>query len=314
MLMSYKTIELHNEKLLLVISTNLSEVTAIMRGKFKILFFHLSLIILIICLSGYTFFRINAKRIRAEEEHRHFQNREELQRQIDHSAKLASIGELVDTIAHEINTPSGIISIQTEALKLDIPKDEKYLNRLKIIKKQTTKIHGYTRRLLDFSQRMPFQPTDVNLVSIIDDCIYLIDYRLSNHNITIIKNYSKNLAPINIDRDQIEQVVFNLLNNSIDAIKNNGEIKLAIEQVRRNNKNGVKITISDNGSGISKVNMPFIFEPFFTTKQDSHGTGLGLYITKSIIQRHKGDIQATSETGKGTTFKIYLPKDNSVGK
>ncbi|UCG35561.1 MAG: ATP-binding protein, partial [Candidatus Omnitrophota bacterium] len=159
---------------------------------------------------------------------------------------------------------------------------------------------------------MPFHPKPLDLDRLFDDCLFLLAHRLRANNIKIVKKYASDLPSVRVDRSQMEQVFINLLNNAIDSIHRNGEIKIEMDPKNREKISGVEIKIADNGEGIAEELLPKIFNPFFTTKKPSKGTGLGLSISKAIIQRHGGKISAASKIGKGTIFNIFLPLNHEA--
>lgn len=307
-LMAFKAIDLLTERWLVVVSTQLPEVTAILRSKFRFFFIHMGVILALVIISSILLYKLNTQRIRADEERRRIEERGQLQEQMNHAAKLASIGELVDTVAHEVNTPAGIIAVQADALRLRLATSEAGAEELQIIKDQTRRIHNYTRSLLDYSRRMPFTPRPTKITTIMDQCVYLLGHRFRARGIELVKNYADNIPMPQVDKGQIEQVFLNLLNNATDALEAGGEISITIRPLAgQNSPAAVEILIADNGPGISAEVLPNIFKPFFSTKQPNKGTGLGLSISKAIIQRHRGRIQVFSEPGKGTALQIILP-------
>jgi len=309
-IMAYVPLELNNDSWILAISTFLPEVTADLREKFK-LFFMLGFII----FGGTIFFGsllyfINLKRIRAEEGKRNLENVQDYQAQLNQASKLASIGELVDTVAHEINTPIGIISAHADALILKNNYSEDVAETVKIIKKQTKRISEYTRSILSYSQSIPFYPEIINIEELINECTFLLDHRFRANNITVRKIFNSDSVNVFVDKRQMEQVFINLLNNAVDAIKDQGEIKISLTRIIVNigsGKEEIKISIEDNGIGIPDDNIDKIFNPFFSTKSKTQGTGLGLAITKAIIARHKGRIEVSCKNRQGTLFTIFLP-------
>jgi two-component system NtrC family sensor kinase len=255
--------------------------------------------------------------VRAEESSRHMEQRQNFQDQLNQATKLASIGELVDSVAHEINTPLGIISSHIDALKLQKDYPVKFSEDLEVIKNQTKRINNYTKSLLNYSHRIPFNPKPEKLTVLIDECLFLLNPLFHSKRIRITKNYQHDMPPVEIDKGQIEQVFINLFNNAADAIENNGEIRIDVIIEEKNisivNRGEIKyaaITITDTGIGIQPDDINNIFETFFTTKVEGKGTGLGLPISKAIILRHKGKIEVYSEPGKFTTFRIFLPVNN----
>jgi signal transduction histidine kinase len=313
-IMAYVPIILNGDKWILAISTFLPEVTANLRDKFA-LFFGLGILILFVIISlGALLYFQTVKKVRAEESNRHMEQRQNFLDQLSQAAQLASIGELVDSVAHEINTPLGIISSHIDALRLQKDYPEKFSEDLEVIKNQTKRINNYTKSLLNYSHRLPFNPKPEKLTALIDECLFLLNPLFHSKRIRITKNYEHDMPAVEIDKGQIEQVFVNLFNNAVDAIGNNGEIRIDVNTEEKNisvvNMGEIKyaaITITDTGSGIQPGDINNIFETFFTTKVEGKGTGLGLPISKAIILRHKGKIEVYSEPGKFTTFRIFLP-------
>ncbi|HSD63635.1 MAG TPA: ATP-binding protein, partial [Ignavibacteriaceae bacterium] len=263
---------------------------------------------------GFLLYFINLKRIRAEEAKRSLEEIHQYREQLNQASKLASIGELVDSVAHEINTPAGIIAAHADALLLEDDKNESIKEELNIIRNQTRRIADYTRTLLTYSRLMPFRPEAIRVKDLIEECIYLIGHRLKANKIQLEKNYDLSLPLLFTDKRQIEQVVINILNNAIDALPGGGKIKIKTSKndimlhLPGSKKiSGVNISIEDNGAGIKEENLSKIFNPFFSTKLDAQGTGLGLSISRTIIQRLRGKLDVESEEGKYTRFTITLP-------
>jgi signal transduction histidine kinase len=303
--MAYHPIPVLGEKWILVISADVSKVTEGLRGKFQI-FFILGFIILgVILFFSVLIYIVNLRRVRAEEAKRNLEQVQLYQEQLNQASKMASIGELVDSVAHEINTPAGIISAHVDGLMLKENYTGSLGDVLNIIKRQIKRISDYTRSLLNYSQRMTFNPETTNIKDLVEECLYLLGHRFRAKQISIIKKYDDPITLIKADQRQLEQVLINILNNAIDAVGAHGEITISVYTLKETGK--VEIEIKDNGAGISKENIDKIFNPFFSTKLNANGTGLGLSIAKAIISRHKGQISLISTEGKGTIFKITLP-------
>jgi signal transduction histidine kinase len=315
---AYVPITIGNQKWFIAISTLLPDVTEGLKNKFQ-LFFILGIVILLTFLSAiFLIYYLNLKRMKSEEIRKNLEKIHEYQDQLNHSSRLASIGELVDSVAHEINTPIGIISAHADSILLQEDQTNVHKEELEIIKKQTKRVSDYTKSLLNFSKRISFNPEKVDVVDLINESLYLLLPRFREKNIEIIKKVPAVDIAILGDRRQLEQVFINIFNNAIDSLTPNGKI---IVEVKEKNvlsskifhdqlTESVLISITDNGAGIKKENLDKIFDPFYSTKE-KNGTGLGLSITKSIIQRHKGKIEVTSEVGKGTTFTLVIPKNLS---
>ncbi|MBI2418692.1 MAG: ATP-binding protein [Ignavibacteriales bacterium] len=306
-LLIYYPFLVQSVKWIIVISTPVPKVTEGLREKFKV-FFVLGFIILgVLTAFGVLLYRVNARVIRAEEAKRSLEQIQEYREQLNQSTRLASIGELVDTVAHEINTPAGIISAHIDALLLGWDKRGDITKTLELIKKQTKRISEYTNGLLNYSRRMAFKPEPVDLRDLLDECIFLLSHRHKLKPIYIKKEYEQDLPKIFGDIHQLEQVCLNLLNNSIDAIESNGTITIRAEKNASESGEYAHISIEDTGNGIDDENIDKIFTPFFSTKPGHQGTGLGLSIVKAIINRHHGSITIRSQKGKGTVVLLVIP-------
>ena len=312
---AYVPITIGNQKWYIAISTLLTDVTVKIRDKFQS-FFILGIIILVTMFSFvFIIYFLNLKRIKSEEARKNLEKIQEYQEQLNHSARLASIGELVDSVAHEINTPMGIISTHADSILLQEEKTNIYKEELEIIKKQTKRVSEYTKSLLNFSKRIAYNPEKVDVKDLINESIYLLQPRFREKNIHVIKDIPADGIIIFGDKRQLEQVLINIFNNAIDSISTDGQIYIQLKEINFLTNiishdqitESVSISITDNGIGINNDNLSKIFDPFYSTKE-KNGTGLGLSITKSIIQRHKGNIEVKSEIGKGTTFTIVIPK------
>jgi signal transduction histidine kinase len=320
-IIAYFPIEIQNQRWILVISTFLSDVTESLRDKFK-LFFILGFVILgVIIFFSLLVYYMNSKRIRAEEAKRNLEQIQEFQEQLNQASKMASIGELADTLAHEINTPAGIIAAHADALILKNNHSNEIADTLNIIKRQTHRISEYTKSLLNYSQSMPFYPEQIDMEALINESVFLLDHRFRAKKITVIKKIESEHKKVVADRRQMEQVLINLLNNAVAALELPGDITISLRKIFSNSalegkheEEIIIISVEDNGIGIPEEYLNKIFDPFFSTKSKAEGTGLGLAITKAIIKRHKGKIEVTSKVGRGTVFKIFLPANTNGSK
>ena len=240
-IMAYVPVRLQNQTWIIAISTLLPKVTTGLRSRFQ-LFFILGLIILAVILTlGFFIYFLNLRRIRAEEANRNLEEIHQYREQLNQASKLASIGELVDSVAHEINTPAGIIAAHADAIFLENNTDESLREELNIIRNQTRRISDYTRTLLTYSRLMPFKPEAIRIEDLIDECIYLIGHRLKSKKIRLSKSYDASLPLILADKRQMEQVMMNILNNAVDALQDHGEIKISTgRNYSRKRPDGVK--------------------------------------------------------------------------
>lgn len=177
-IMAYAPINLNSEKWILAVSTYLPYVTSDVMDNFIVVFIISGIFVVVIIGFGFTAYNLNLKRIRAEEAEKQLEQAQNFQEKLNQAAKLASIGELVDSVAHEINTPTGIISAVSSTLEMEDCAQAKCAGELEKIKNQTRRIGNYTKSLLGFSRRMPFNPTSNNLTELIEECIFLVSPKL----------------------------------------------------------------------------------------------------------------------------------------
>lgn len=225
-----------------------------------------------------------------------------LNKQMLQSSKLASIGELAGSVAHEVNNPLQILLAHLQLLESGVGNSER---RIEIIKQQVHRISDITRRLLDFARNTPTETNTekVELNFVINEVLFFINSQLNRDGIQVYQECEEPSPVILAAKTQIEQALLNLLLNARDAMPEGGTI--TITSYTANNKS--YITIADTGLGIPEENMETIFEPFYSTKPRGKGTGLGLSIVRTIIQQFRGEIVVSSQEGKGTTFKLAFP-------
>ena len=233
---------------------------------------------------------------------------EENQRQLFHSHRLATVGQLAAGAAHEINNPLTIISLNIQIMErlLSERKEETELaDRLKTISGQERRISKIIQDLMGFAR--PSQPKFCPSVvdEILEKVLAVIGDRVTMTDIRIETKVPKDLPRVMVDPLQIEQVIMNLLVNASHAMPDGGRISIAAQA----RENYVEIRVVDTGQGISRENLNKIFDPFFTTKKEGEGTGLGLAICNSIIEHNGGMLKVHSDGKTGTTFTMTLPVD-----
>ena len=242
-----------------------------------------------------------------------YQDLKEVQEQIVWTEKLASLGKLAATIAHEINNPlAGVLNYirliikQLSRNRFTHEKLEDISRYLKIMESETARCGEIVKDLLAFSRRTKITMESNSIEDIINKTLNLISHELEMKELQLKKNIAPNLPKVKCDFKQIQQVLLNLMYNASEAMPSGGTLTITA-----NRANGAKalleVAISDTGCGISEKDMENIFEPFFTTKEEGKGVGLGLSVVYGIIARHNGTIAVESEPGKGSTFTIRLP-------
>jgi len=235
------------------------------------------------------------------------------------SDRLASLGQLSATVAHEINNPiSGVLNLamlMDRILKEDgIPKErvaefKKYLGQ---VINETTRVGRIVSDLLAFSRRSRPQSTNVDLNAVIKSTLSILSHRLDLGNIALDLRLSDTLPKIECDSSQMQQVIINLVMNGAEACQSKGCGTVRI--TTRQESDYVVVEISDTGDGISTEIMSKIFDPFFTTKGEGKGVGLGLSVVYGIVDAHGGDIVVDSKVGEGTTIKVSLPIKKSLSE
>ena len=242
------------------------------------------------------------KRVR---EIRHaYEELKSIQNQLLQAEKMASIGLLASSLAHELDTPLTTISGYCELLAEDIH-DERLLGRIKIISEQIIKCQKTIRNLLDFSRKSTCEKKLCNIHHLINNTLLLVEHRLKIHKINLRKTFDDNVPPLLVDGNQIQQVILNLVNNAVDALPQGGDI--FIETRLNTEAKSIEVVFEDNGIGISSEDQNRVFAPFFTTKEPGKGTGLGLSICNNVISAHNGKIALESRIGNGTRFVVSLP-------
>ncbi len=225
--------------------------------------------------------------------------------------RIASLGKLSLSVAHEINNPLSGILIYTKLVhkqllnqNIDADKKESILKHLKMIESETKRCGEIVKGLLDFSRKDKNFFENKHLHEILYETSELMNHSMKIAKISFITDFAAHSDLIYCSPNQIKQACIAILVNASDAVSENGEI--VFRTYNQDNEN-ITIEITDNGIGISKEDIPHIFEPFFSTKHNEKGTGLGLPIVHGIIQSHDGKISVKSESGKGTSISLSLP-------
>ncbi len=242
-----------------------------------------------------------------------------LEQALLHTEKMAALGTLATGLAHEVGTPMNIILGRAESL-LKHTKEEKTAKGLTIIIEQIDRMTHLIERLLAFARRNPILREPVQMNTLIQKGIEIIDTRALRENVAITAKLDPLLPLIWGDGEQLLQVVINLLMNALDATDEGGEILVKtyifpsasgssqkVTPLHRIKK-GIRILFKDTGDGIATVHLDKIFDPFFTTKPAGKGTGLGLAVVQGIIREHGGEIEVNSTPGDGTVFLLSIPE------
>ncbi|MCX7927146.1 MAG: response regulator [Candidatus Omnitrophica bacterium] len=234
------------------------------------------------------------------------------QAQLIQSEKLAALGRFSAGIAHEVKNPLAIVLGGVEYLEARLSAaEENIVIALQKMKEATLRANAIILNLLRFARPSNSVLEYVTCHDLVTEALALFQYRVPNRNIRIETEFADDNATVYVDRNQIQQVLFNLFSNATDAMPNGGSLLIRTFFDPRHSALGDKpacvMEVTDTGEGISPENLSKLFEPFFTTKRDRRGTGLGLSMAKMIIENHNGKILIESELGKGTRVSVVLP-------
>jgi PAS domain S-box-containing protein len=231
---------------------------------------------------------------------------DQMQTRLSRSERLATLGQVAAGIAHEIRNP--LVGIGSNAFLLldEFDKSDPRHADLEMILKETKRLDRIVNQIVDYARPRELTPELCPLSDLIDEVIKLFDSTLTAKHLTVARALPPTLARLQADRDQIKQVLLNVFQNAIEASHDGTAIDVTAFELPRGQQAGIAIKVTDHGVGIPDAALAHVFEPFFT-RGKKQGTGLGLAICRNIIESHGGDIQLTSEVGKGTNVRIWLP-------
>jgi signal transduction histidine kinase len=220
--------------------------------------------------------------------------------------KLASVGKLAASVAHEIRNPLIAVKLWLTTIQKKRQDDAELCNNLGMISDEIGRLDGIVRDFLEFSRPRALNIEPMQIAALLDETLELVGHRIEESRINIVREYAPDLPPIMGDWKQLKQIFINLLNNAAEAMPDGGEIRvLADHALDPDAVPMVVIRIQDTGPGMSDDVRQRLFEPFYTTKES--GTGLGLCIAAGIMTRHGGRLVLESSNGRGTTFAAWIP-------
>ena len=241
--------------------------------------------------------------------------RKQTEMELIRSEKLASVGQLAASVAHEVNNPLAGILVYIKLLQKKHKEKklhgEETQNQLLKMEKELKRTSRIIRNLLDFSRQSEPALRSVDLNKVVEAALLLVGHQISLDNVKLEKKLDAQLPHILVDFDQIQQVLMNILLNATQAMPDGGNLTISTSvakgiKIGKALKDTVRIDIADTGVGIPKENLSKLFTPFFTTKEKGKGVGLGLPVVHGIIERHNGKIEVDSVINVGTTFTINL--------
>jgi signal transduction histidine kinase len=228
--------------------------------------------------------------------------------QLWQAARLAGVGELAASIAHELNNPLGTISLRIEGVLFKTPSDDPRRPALMVIDQEIARMARLVSNLLQFSRAGREQVSTVDVCQEVTKTIELTEHHCKRRGIRVEPEFAHNVPIIHADRQQLRQVFLNLFTNSADAMPSGGRLMPRVRiGALPEAQPAVVVEVADTGVGIPAEYLARVTEPFFTTKEEGMGTGLGLAICRRIVRQHRGTLEIESESGKGTTVRVTLP-------
>jgi signal transduction histidine kinase len=227
-------------------------------------------------------------------------------RQTQSAEKLASVGRLAASVAHEIRNPLIAIRLWLTSIQKKRSADAELSRDLEMVGDEITRLDAIVRDFLEFSRPTPLAIEAVKLDALLDETLELLCPRCKENEIDLVREYRADLPPVMADRKQLKQTFINLLNNAAEAMPDGGKIRVVAEPaVESNGRLMTVVRLQDTGPGISEEIRQRLFEPFFTTKEG--GTGLGLCIAAGIMTRHGGRLVLEPSDGRGASFAVWIP-------
>ncbi|HKB02436.1 MAG TPA: ATP-binding protein [Gemmataceae bacterium] len=232
--------------------------------------------------------------------------------QLWQAARLAGVGELAASIAHELNNPMATVHLRLEGVLARTPADDPRRRPLEVVEQEVERMAQLVANLLHFSRAGRGQVSTVNVPDEVRKTIDLTGPHLRRLGVVVEPEFHP-VPDIYADRQQLRQVFLNLFTNAADAMPKGGRLSPRVRPgLLPPDRPAVAIEVTDSGTGIPAEVLPRVFDPFFTTKEEGKGTGLGLVICKRIVQEHHGTLEIESEVGRGTTVRVTLPVKNGT--
>ncbi|GAB4528077.1 MAG: hypothetical protein Kow0063_03990 [Anaerolineae bacterium] len=227
---------------------------------------------------------------------------EEAQTQLHRSEKLAALGHMAAGLAQEMSDPINTILGHIRLLESKLAGDDRARISLEAIERESLRCQATLRSLLDFARRTPPETYPIDINELLDVAWRRVDDELPVHSIEVVRGYDPHLPLVLADRKQMEQALIQLIRSACESMNFDGTLRLTTRSVGSE----VQIIMADTGPGLSSVQLRHIFDPFYVMSEEGPGSGMGLSIAHSVIERHGGTIEVDSQEGEGTTFTIHL--------
>lgn len=229
-----------------------------------------------------------------------------MQSRLRRAERLATLGQVAAGIAHEIRNPLVGIGSTTSLLLDDTDPTDARRPDLAVILQETKRLDRIVNQIIDYARPREIVAFAFDMAQLVQEVMKVLDEPLTRKQATIRLSAPDAPYTIQADRDQLKQVLLNVLQNAIEACPSGGTITVTLVQQARGVEPGLEVTVADRGTGISPTHLPHVFEPFFTSGKPQ-GTGLGLAICRNILEAHGGEIALDSEVGRGTTVRVWAP-------
>jgi PAS domain S-box-containing protein len=227
--------------------------------------------------------------------------------QLWQASKLATMGELSASVAHELNNPLATVALRVENMLMTMTADDQQRHSLEVISQEVDRMASLVNNLLHFSRRSHRQISTVDARQEITKSVEFVHYHLRSRKIEVVREFGDPLPTIQADCQQLRQLFLNLLTNASDAMPKGGTVTVGAQTGALDEHEAVQIDFTDTGEGIPAESLRKVWDSFFTTKTEGKGTGLGLAICRRIVEDHGGTIEIESEVGRGTTVRMLFP-------
>jgi PAS domain S-box-containing protein len=227
--------------------------------------------------------------------------------QLWQASKLATMGELAASVAHELNNPLATVALRAEAVMEELPTDDPNFDSMKIISQEVERMASLVGNLLQFSRRSHAAISTLDMREELANSLEFIEHYLRSHKVDVVRDFASVLPSVHADRQRLREVFLNLMTNASDAMPHGGTLTLRAFSGVLGTRPAVVVEFADNGTGVQSGDLPKLWEPFFTTKPEGKGTGLGLAICRRTVEEHDGTIEIETGPGKGATVRITLP-------
>ena len=231
-----------------------------------------------------------------------------IQEELIRTAKLAATGKLAASIAHEINNPLYGIKNTLEIISEEVTTGSQSQKLVSLSLEEIERVKNLLWRMLELYKPVPEKEQLIDVNTLLNSLLVFMQPQIEKAQVSLIKDFTDTPLTIFGSRDQMHQVLMNLIGNALQAMPDGGELRIYTGKSGRR----ILVKIADTGHGISAQNLEHVFDAFFSTKESSHGVGLGLSVSHSIVQNHGGKIEVHSQVGQGSTFTVILPYRKGV--